>query len=752
MNKHLSHQKVHHSHRFSTTVRFFVLALIVAIGGIGISQQIKANAVAIPTADEYCSKYTINSEKNACKDGIRGQDCNDYAITFDQATADICTAASKATVSGTPGISLSPSPSSSTSSTTSAYQNAVLLACAQYQNNTALASSCLYGGLGQNGTDTKPKSNTDCLTTAQLQSSPTAQSACITGSNAGAAYIDSQKNGGSNSGSNSTNPNALQDILDQSSSLTDMIDLTHAMGPDAKTDTSEAADNNYGSYVNGAGKQQPIKVYPGGQPNGPAIVYFNGGGWHGDDGTSDSVATGGSAKNNGNGPDKGAPAGGGATARGYTSIEVTYRLGSSSVYYAYEDVMRGLRHVINNAGLYGIDAGRIAVFGDSAGGSLSMRVATSGKSGAKAAVGWSAPTNAYTGLFKSYKSFLIGMDHSTCVPTDLAGMTNFTDLLNGGSGDVAQYGQGLSSNDFSGLGIGGSGGGGGGDPLGLITQVMTAAQYAQQTGQNAESISKQLESGNASGGAQGALSSMSGGVFNLASKKLGECLDNMKALSPALYASPDSPPAFLAGFDSDDIIDPSQLTGMAEKLNSLGIRAESLILPGDPDAGNQALGASDNHLGYDPRFVCPTLNFLDSILQPDKGQVDCKTGVASKSGSAATAGGGGGAGGASDVSSLGSKVSNPGTSPQKCGGIGASAGCSGSSSSCGIGAAAGCKTTVTTEDCVLVSGPGAVPDGKGGCKYPSNGLPPVSGQGVSCGAGYAPSKDHTLCIPSYSSK
>lgn len=621
----------------SVIVRLFVLAAVVSVAGVGFLQSSNANAAQ--SSNDYCNQYSTQSQKNACKDGIKGTDCNDYAITFDQATADICSKAAKAKASGlisdTPTFTPTPSPSSSSSTSgakdQNAYKNAILLACAPYQNDTAAALWCLYGGLGQNGAEGKPQS--DCLTKNELRGSTNNQSACMTGSTAGKAYISSQNSGSQTS----KNPNSILDQLDSANSMTQVIDALHAVGPNANVNTGTAADNNYGSYVNGAGKQQAINVYPSGKANGPAIVFFNGGAWHANDGTSYCLAFGSPMKNcapSGDGGGDGGfgnfgpPAGGGALQRGYTVIELTYRLGSSGVYYMFEDIMRGIRHVINNASLYNIDPGNVAIGGDSAAGSLSMRAAASGVSGAKAAIGWSAPTNGYTALFKSYKTFLLGMDHSTCIPTDLAGLTNFTDLLNGGSGNVAQYGQGLSSNDFSSLGLGG--GTTGGDGMGVITQVLTAAQYASETSQNVESISKQLEASYNNGSPSlGSITSsgLGGGVFNLASKKLTECIDNFNALSPALFASPNSAPSFLAGFDTDDVVDPQQLYDMRDKLRTLGIRSEVLVLRGDDDADYPIFGASTNHLGYDPRFVCPTLNFLDSIMQPDKGQVNCGSGL-----------------------------------------------------------------------------------------------------------------------------
>jgi acetyl esterase/lipase len=647
MNKKLSRLKIRRSHlvhrdlSLNVAIRVVIMAVLATAGGFGVMQQVVSADASTSAADTYC-KVTLglvaNSKINACRDGIRGADCNDYAITFDEEHASICRTASKANIPDDLTISQSSTSTSNISSTSpadaAAYRSVIVASCGKYQDDTAASLWCLYGGLGNNGTEGKPKTNQDCVTKAELKNSVKNQQACITGASAGQAYMAAQKANSSGAG----NSNFLQDLLDQSGSLSQYVDMLHAGGQDSKVDVSKEADNNPGSYVNGAGKQQAINVVKSGKPNSPAILFFNGGGWHGNDGTSYCVAVGSPQKNcapgqNGGGDtgmdNIGAPGGGGATQRGYTVFDVTYRLGSSGVYYMFEDVMRGIQHVINNASLYNIDASKIAIFGDSAGGSLSMRAAASGKSGAKAAVGWSPPTNAYTGLFRSYKSLLIGIDHSTCAPTDLAGLTNFTDLLNGGSGNVAQYGQGLSSNDFSGLGIGqttsplpsdfNASGIGGGNPLGLLTEVLTAGQYAQQTGQNTEAISKQLESG----GIQG----LSGGIMNLSSKKFGECIDNFNALSPALFASPMSPPSFLAGFESDDVVGPEQEYGMRDKLRSLGIRSEALVLPGDGNAEVGAFSPTKNHLGYDPRFVCPTLNFIDSIIQPDKGKTNCGTGV-----------------------------------------------------------------------------------------------------------------------------
>lgn len=200
-----------------------------------------------------------------------------------------------------------------------------------------------------------------------------------------------------------------------------------------KVNPDAIPDNNYGAYINGAAQKQPIRVNRAPGDSRPAIVFINGGGWHTDDGVGDKIA-----------PD--------ANERGYSTFVVTYRLGSSGVYYMLEDVMRAMRHIRNNAGMYGIDPNRIAIWGDSAGGSLAIRAASTGLSGAKAAVGWSAPTNAYTAIFASARSFAIGMDHSTCIPTDLNGIDDVTDQLNGGTGTdpLTRNSGGLGNNSIGG--------------------------------------------------------------------------------------------------------------------------------------------------------------------------------------------------------------------------------------------------------------------------------------------------------------
>lgn len=583
----------------------------------------------------HCSTYTVNMQINACKEGLRGGECNNYVELNEQEAADACYKAFQ--VAADPNTVISDTPVDDRTSTDKlAYTNTILKACQAYRDNTSELLACMNGGMGEND-EGKPRDVSDCI--EKYKSSNRNQNACINGATAGQRYEASQEDGEKNSGIFSNqNTRSFQDMLDQSSDLSEYVDKLHETGQDSDVDLSDTPDDTPGSYINGAGQKQAVNVHRCLNASGacPAIIWFNGGGWHANDGTAYCLATGSSQKNcapgaDGGGDigvgDRGAPPGGGANARGYTVVEVTYRLGSSGVYYMFEDVMRGIQHVINMADEYGIDPSNIVIGGDSAGGSLSMRAAASGKSGAKAAIGWSAPTNGYTGLFRSFESFAIGMDHSTCIPTDLAGFTNFTDLLNGGSGEVAEYGQGLSSNDFSNLGItqgnsgigfdgGGIGSAGG---VGTVMQVLTAAQYASQTSQNIESITSQMQSGQ---------SLPIGNIVNLSAKKLIECVDNFNVLSPALFASPETPPSILAGFDSDKVVGPEQAYAMRDKLRALGVRSEAIIIPGDPGGEGAAFTTGDNHLGYDPRFVCETINFIDEIIRPEltADQIDCVTG------------------------------------------------------------------------------------------------------------------------------
>src|ERR1700758_642513 len=89
MNKHRKQTKLHRFGRiFIVAVRTTLFSLLAIIGGLGM--PLRVGAAVTQTSAQYCNKYTTNGKVNACKDGIRGQDCSDYAITFDEETANVC--------------------------------------------------------------------------------------------------------------------------------------------------------------------------------------------------------------------------------------------------------------------------------------------------------------------------------------------------------------------------------------------------------------------------------------------------------------------------------------------------------------------------------------------------------------------------------------------------------------------------------------------------------------------------------------
>lgn len=156
------------------------------------------------------------------------------------------------------------------------------------------------------------------------------------------------------------------------------------------------AESTVDTYTDNAGGQQNMRVTKASGERRPAIVFVHGGGWATDGGTF--------------GPDFQNR----AAKWGYTSFRINYRLMPGGVYEQLQDVMRAVKHVRDNADQYNIDPNRVAIWGDSAGGSLTVRAAASGKSGAAAAVGWSAPTNAFRDIFNSAPGFIDGLFHSRC--------------------------------------------------------------------------------------------------------------------------------------------------------------------------------------------------------------------------------------------------------------------------------------------------------------------------------------------------
>ena len=592
-----------------------------------------ANAATPVTADEYCKKYSVNDEWLACRDGWNGNtDCSDYLAVADQKHVDICNESARA-------------------------RNTI----ESQGGQTASTSNSQVGSTTSGTTPTTP------IAPQNTNSSNSGQMDVLT------QLIQQTGNQISNGGLPSSNP------LSSGSS--------NNVGPNFS-----APDNLYNSYVNGAGQQQPFKlIQRASSNNAPVIVFINGGGFHNDDGAGEKLA-------------------GDAAKQGYTLIVASYRLGSAGLYYMYEDVLRAVRHVRNNANMYGIDPGRIVLWGDSAGGSLAMRVATSGKAGVKAAVGWSAPTNAYTILFNSIPDFADAIDHSTCLSNDpatsgsptssynggnipglsqLSGLTGMSSVLdqlpNGsdlvgsdpqlnplatlapqvtqaaqsasGTGSTSSTGTSATSgspinvagttpgingiygdnpvtgvpNPFSSVignllssAIGSAATGSTPDPTSAVLSTLMLSQYGLQNGSSASAVASQLQGSGLAGntvipGVGNLSSPLPGSNLMISPSQLNaktflKCIDNLNAASPALYASPLSPPTFLAGWDTDPVVPPSQLYDLRDKLHSLGIASDVKI--GHSNVRSFMPEGGKNHCDFCKEFVQPSFDFINKVIHP----------------------------------------------------------------------------------------------------------------------------------------
>lgn len=158
------------------------------------------------------------------------------------------------------------------------------------------------------------------------------------------------------------------------------------------------------TYIDGAGGQQRVDFTHPDDQRRPVIVFIHGGGWRGDGGQYNQQFRERVAEH------------------GFASFRIRYRLIANGTYGIFNDVMNSIEHLRNNADTYNIDPNRVITWGDSAGGSLSVRTGASGKAGTSTAVGWSAPTNAFRSFLFSPASLAIGFDHATCFDT------SFTDV------------------------------------------------------------------------------------------------------------------------------------------------------------------------------------------------------------------------------------------------------------------------------------------------------------------------------------
>ena len=159
-------------------------------------------------------------------------------------------------------------------------------------------------------------------------------------------------------------------------------------------------------YVDSEGNEQLIEYTHPDNKRRPAIIFVYGGGWRVDDGNYKE-----------NFREK-------AASHGFASFRLYYKLGPNRIYAAFNDIMNAVTHIRNNADIYNVDPGRLIMWGDSAGGSLTARVSASGKSGLAGAVCWSAPVNGIRDLFYSVPTALDGLDHSTCLNTQWSSLFN----------------------------------------------------------------------------------------------------------------------------------------------------------------------------------------------------------------------------------------------------------------------------------------------------------------------------------------
>ena len=165
------------------------------------------------------------------------------------------------------------------------------------------------------------------------------------------ARLDPQARASIERASRSAGP-ALSSVgVDEARRLYRESRLAFAPPPVAVQETRDFSIAGRGDAI-GARYYRPLGTKPGEAP--PAVVYFHGGGWTcGDLDTHDSVCR-------------------GIAAHGYCAVvAVDYRLGPEHKFpAAVEDAVTALQWVAANASSLGVDAARIVVAGESAGGNL----------------------------------------------------------------------------------------------------------------------------------------------------------------------------------------------------------------------------------------------------------------------------------------------------------------------------------------------------------------------------------------------
>ncbi len=388
------------------------------------------------------------------------------------------------------------------------------------------------------------------------------------------------------------------------------------------------------SYTDGAGGKQGIDIYSTGGTRKPGIIFVHGGGWR----------TGDKSQYRSLGQD--------AARRGYVAASINYRLGSGGVYYQYEDVMRAVQSIRANATRYGMNPNKIAIWGDSAGGSLALRVGASGQSGLAATVGWSAATNAYTAIFNSVETFAIGVDHSTCIPTSANGLSSVLSNVPVSEGGTASNTTGTTPTTTGLMNLLGSN---------KAKNTSSSSKSAPSSAQMSKSLSQLISMGAAALGqgnnpqvkniANQAATILASDSKNnnttpsiydpksptasaavrtaaaraplaatathtaksqvpaeaqraiLAMTDALGCRDNFRALSPALNFARNTPPTFLVNAQSEYLVHPGQAIEYSNNLRARGIPSSYLILKGS------------RHMGYDARAVAPSFAFLDRYLK-----------------------------------------------------------------------------------------------------------------------------------------